>query len=389
MNRYLLAATLLATQAFCVELNPDGYFRAMYLGDKDSTAAAFGGMVAVAPTFGGINSRVAFYTVLPSAVRADSQAKLFSDNTSGYSLLGEASLGYKNESLSVVAGRQKVVTPLVDMDDGRIVPNLFEGVSAKYTLGGTVFEAYYLTRMSGFWSQIFSGRDMSRYVSMSEAAGYGSITPNSPLVSLGLTHTIGEQRFSGWVYHVADLMSIAFGEYQTTIALNKDTKLQFAVQAAKQSANGKLSDSLSATGKNLDQEYVGLKVGATHKELSGYLATTLVSDSKGRLDKNMMNVWAGIPQYTVVNEHVMKSFDTDGAKMYKAQLGYKFTQNTDGTASYLYVDGLASKGVKDESVTELVLSTKFSGFTLNGVLLLHDASTTYRTIAKSTLEYRF
>ncbi len=390
MRRALFLTSLLAMPAFCSELSYDGYLRAMYLTDKNYDVSAVGGMLAISPTFDSFNSRIAFYTVAPIGDKTDAETKLFSDSKNGYSELGEASIGYKTDKISIVVGRQKVTTPLVDMDDGRIIPNLYEGISAKYTpQKDTTIEAYYLTRMSGFWSQIFSSQNMSHYVSMSEAAGYASVAPDSALMSLGITHKFGDNTFSGWIYHTPDLMDTVFCEYKKDEPLNQNTRIQFAIQGSKQSANGKLSDDLKSRGKTLEQEYVGVKLGATNNDLSGYLAATFVNDSNGKMDKNMMNVWAGIPQYTVVNEFVMKSFNTDGAKMYKAQVGYKFSSKTEATASYLYFDGLSKINVKDEGIAEFVLSTKLNGFSLNGVVEIHNVDSSSDTIFKSTLEYHF
>lgn len=73
-------------------------------------------------------------------------------------------------------GRQRVSTPLVDLDDGRLIPNLFEGVSVKYKNGSLQLESCYLSKISDFWSEIYSGLGMGKFRSMSESAGYGDAT---------------------------------------------------------------------------------------------------------------------------------------------------------------------------------------------------------------------
>lgn len=104
----------------------------------------------------------------------------------------------------------------------------------------------------------------------------------------------------------------------------------------------------------------------------------------------MMNVWAGIPQYTVFNEHVMKSFDTDGAKLYKGFLGYKLPWNMETSASHIYVDSSYKRGVRDISVSQLLLSRQTKNFSTSVMALLRKDGTDYtRTIIKSTIEYRF
>jgi len=377
--------------AFGSSLDEHGYLRGMYVGDKDATATAIGGSVGIAPSFGNIKTQVDFYTVAPLGVKDDAAARLFSYDKNGYSVLGVAALGYQKDGLSILAGRQKVVTPLIDMDDGRIIPNLFEGVSLKYDINdNNKLEAYYLTKMSGFWSQIYNGEDMGRFVSMSKAAGYGNVVSNAAVLAIGATHKNSDSKLTGWMYHSPNLINLLYAEYQKNIALSKLTTLEMSLQGTKQSANGTLKEYLDRNDKTLNQDYAAVKLGFTHDKLSVYAAAAKISDAKGRLDKNMMNVWAGIPQYTVLNEHVMKSFDTDGAKMYKGCAGYKFTSQTEATASYLYVDTLKSKGAVDTAVTELVLSTKTKNFSLNGVFLFrNDNNENKNSILKSTVEYRF
>lgn|GEM_PF-2349409 len=391
MRRFVLFAYFLASQAWCSQLNENGYLRAMYVGDNGATATAMGGSIGIAPSFGDIQTQLAFYTVAPFGVKEDSVSKFFSDKKEGYSNIGIAAIGYKKENISVLFGRQKVITPLVDMDDGRIIPNLFEGASLKYTLSPqTSIEAYYLTKMSGFWSQIYSRENMSKYISMSKAAGYGNIVPNAALWSLGVIHKTDNSLINGWAYRSPNLIDIFYAEYKLTTPINGDTKVELSLQGTTQNANGTLQEHLKQTGKTLRQDYLAAKIGATYQDFSIYVAAAAISDSKGKLDKNMMNVWAGIPQYTVLNEHVMKSFDTDGAKMYKGCAGYKITKTIEATASYLYVDTLKSKGVADSSVAEFVLSKKTNNFFMNGVVLLRNANNEYKnTVLRSTVEYRF
>ncbi|HRF56395.1 MAG TPA: hypothetical protein PLV58_03270, partial [Campylobacterales bacterium] len=180
MKKIALLMLLSAFWLTASELNERGYLRAMYVKDKESSATAVGGSIEITPKFGALYTQLAFYTVAPLGAREDSVTNLFAHDKNGYSILGVAAIGYKQDAISALVGRQRVVTPLVDMDDGRIVPNLFEGASIKYAASkNTTIEAYYLTKMSGFWSQIYGGEDMSRFVSMSKATGYGDIVPNA------------------------------------------------------------------------------------------------------------------------------------------------------------------------------------------------------------------
>lgn len=387
MKKIALLMLLSAFWLTASELNERGYFRAMYVKDKESSATAVGGSIEITPKFGALYTQLAFYTVAPLGAREDSVTNLFAHDKNGYSILGVAAIGYKQDAISALVGRQRVVTPLVDMDDGRIVPNLFEGASIKYAATkNTTIEAYYLTKMSGFWSQIYSGEDMSRFVSMSKATGYGDIVPNAALWSVGATHKTNGLELGGWAYHSPNLINLLYAECKLKTPLNSDTTIELSIQGVKQNANGALQENLNQRDKTLNQHYAAIKAQITHKEATAGIAVTKISDSKGRLDKNMMNVWAGIPQYTVLNEHVMKSFDTDGATMYKTSIGYMFDAATDAKLSYLYVDGLKT----DVGITELALSKKIKNFSINGVLLLRSSNPNdNKSIFKSTLEYRF
>ncbi|HRF58076.1 MAG TPA: hypothetical protein PLV58_11830, partial [Campylobacterales bacterium] len=224
------------------------------------------------------------------------------------------------------------------------------------------------------------------FVSMSKATGYGDIVPNAALWSVGATHKTESLEFSGWAYHSPNLIDLLYAECKLKTPLNSDTTIELSIQGVKQNANGALQENLNQRDKTLNQHYAAIKAEITHKEATASVAATKISDSKGRLDKNMMNVWAGIPQYTVLNEHVMKSFDTDGATMYKTSLGYMLDAATDAKLSYLYVDGLKT----DVGITELALSKKIKNFSINGVLLLRSSNpNNNKSIFKSTLEYRF
>jgi hypothetical protein len=163
------------------------------------------------------------------------------------------------------------------------------------------------------------------------------------------------------------------------------------MQGSRQSANGKLQEFLNSTNKTLDQTLMAMKIGATHHDITVSIAGTKVSNSNGRVDKNMMNVWAGIPQYTVTNEFVMKSFNTDGATMYKLCSGYKLDEKTELNANYLIFQGAKNTSAKDEGVVELTVSYKpIKNLLLSGVVLFDNKKDSdSNTLIKTTVEYRF
>lgn len=262
MKKIVFSSLLLLCQLVAAELNPSGYVRGMYVGDVDNKASAVGGSIEINPKYQDFYTDVAFFNSTPIGQRKDGVDRLFSPKESGYSILGVAALGYKKDGLDVLVGRQRVVTPLIDMDDGRIIPNLYEGVSLKYSINEKArLEAYYLSKMSGFWATIFGGSDMSKFVSMSEAAGYASIVPNASVMAIGGIYEDGFGKLNLWAYHSKDLLDLYYGEYSLSKKIGKNTSLNFAIQATSQNADGKLERYLESVDKTLNQQYAAIKLG--------------------------------------------------------------------------------------------------------------------------------
>jgi imipenem/basic amino acid-specific outer membrane pore len=70
---------------------------------------------------------------------------------SNYPLLGQGYLRYTNGESFIQAGRFELDTPLVNSDDTRMVPNLFEGVYGSLSLTENVtLQAGYINRMAGW-----------------------------------------------------------------------------------------------------------------------------------------------------------------------------------------------------------------------------------------------
>lgn len=79
---------------------------------------------------------------------------------SNYTLLGQAFLRYTNKESFIQAGRFELDTPLMNSDDIRIVPNLFQGVYGVLSpIENITLQAGYITRMAG-WE---NGGDNSKF----------------------------------------------------------------------------------------------------------------------------------------------------------------------------------------------------------------------------------
>jgi len=79
---------------------------------------------------------------------------------SNYALLGQAFLRYSNKDSFIQAGRFELDTPLMNSDDIRIVPNLFQGVYGVLSpIENITLQAGYISRMAG-WE---NGGDNSKF----------------------------------------------------------------------------------------------------------------------------------------------------------------------------------------------------------------------------------
>jgi len=392
VKKIALISIISISSLFGFNVNKDGLIRAMYIENdsKKLNAFAFGGRVAGEVEYDNFKVRSGFFYSSALNERDDARAKFFINQNSSYSLLGEASISYTNDELSIIIlGRQCVRTPFVDADDGRIIPNLYSGLSLKYLFAqNSKIETYYLNKMAGFWNTIYSGRDMSKFDSIENATGYGDIVDSSGLYIFGVSHNLKNDRFKFFNYYGDNLINIIYGEYQHDFKL-KNVDFTFYAQSSRQDDVGSLKNHLSKSGKNLKQNYGGVKLEATYDKIIGYFAIAKVSNSNGELDKSLMSVWGGIPHYTVCNENVMRTVNADGVLSSKSSLKYRFTKKFDTTFNYLYYDVAENLNSPDKEIKEFIVAYRDGMFFVNWVLILWDMGKESDTTLKSTIEYKF
>ncbi|HLD23078.1 MAG TPA: OprD family outer membrane porin [Sulfuricurvum sp.] len=142
-----------------------GEFRAIYQSNSklnrldgtngSSHTGVIGGKVEFATrTYKGFDAVVTGYGTMSAGGNRNQTDGDYLNNGKGnsnYALLGQAFIRYTNGESFIQAGRFELDTPLMNSDDIRMVPNLFEGVYASLSpLENITLQAGYINRMAGW-----------------------------------------------------------------------------------------------------------------------------------------------------------------------------------------------------------------------------------------------
>ncbi|NWF67094.1 MAG: outer membrane porin, OprD family [Campylobacterales bacterium] len=266
---------------------------------------------------------------------------------------------YIAKYIDIRIGRIKIDTPLIGADDGRAIPNLYEGVYLKSSyLENLSIESLFLNKMSGFWSQIHSQIEMGRFISMGKAAGYEGIADNSKVFALGVTYTKDNLSAKIWNYYSNELLNAYIVEGSITNNLFNST-LTTTLQYVSQEQIGDTKTYLNSLNRTLDYSYFGAKLELNYENLTTVLAMTNMDYQNKNWD-NTMHIWAGLPQYTVAQEYGFKSANVNGADVYKAGLSYKFSQKNKIDLNYYKYDLSNKVSSNDTDVIDLIYNLKYS-----------------------------
>lgn len=282
----------------------------------------------------GVSIGAKFYTTNPLDLHSDSMSSatddpsLFGDGFQGYSMVGEAYINYKKNNTNVKIGRQKLNTPLAGADDARMLPNLFEAVVLSNTdVKDTTLIAAQVTRESvGSFGNVY-GTSSQLSLQSGYGLGYKEATnghfSDMGVVALGAgTDTNGVTALAAiykgipnltlqaWDYYADDILNAIYlqGDYGIDAG---GAKLKLSVQHINQSDTG---DKLAG---EVDSQYTAVKLGASVKDLSGYVAySTTGSSDTAQANGGVLTPWGGIPAFTqgMVTRHMFFA-DTDTTKV--------------------------------------------------------------------------
>ncbi|MCH7410814.1 OprD family outer membrane porin [Belliella sp. DSM 111904] len=212
------------------------------------------------------------------------------ENTNRLDRLEELYIAYRRERLKFVLGRQKVNSPLVNDQDNRMRPNIFQGLSATYSglkikttmmwvnqvnIRGTV-DWYKIDDSFGVYS---FGRnpfgEPSNYSDNIKSKGLGII--GVQFHDEGLTGQL-------WNYTADNVFNMSFGQVEYISSLTKSTRLHLGLQGFHQLPirdGGNPDTQLTYMLPSERSSGVGAKVGV-FKGKHNFSFNYLAIDDKGR-----------------------------------------------------------------------------------------------------------
>lgn len=304
-----------------------GYAKTMYVHDDriapklDQSTFGIGGKIGVeSGEWYGFKAKAAYYitddlgTRDPNPKRVD--AYMFDVDKKPYSILGEASLEYKNGNSAFLAGRQEIDTPIVATYDYRIIPNLFEAYTfTNKDISHTTITLSYITKMSGLDGLVsfkhFKSMSAQTYTSLAmsnlktidsnngETLDISKISKEQGVLMSGFVYENGF-KVQVWNYYCRDVIDEFYVDIAYEQEINSDITAIFEAQGYGVREVGKFKDFLHTLKINGSYELYGAK--ATLKNKSIGLATSLAYNFFTGDNKTVtaFGNWGGYPEYVAV-----------------------------------------------------------------------------------------
>ena len=314
---------------------------------------AVGGWLSYAsPPWHGLGFGLTGYTSQPLGYQDPDQdgAELLADGQEGFSVLGEAWLGWAGQGLSLKAGRQILETPMINSYDVRMIPVTLEAVSLQYKApGGLTLTAAHLTGVKSVTDTVFQP--------MSRAAGVGG---EEPVTLAGADWRPSPAwRVQLWEYYCHEFMNMVFAQADYTIAPAPGWDLTLSALGLHQHD---LGDSL---GGEFHTGQAGVQAVAGYRSWTFTLGGTLVS-----LDHDIVNPWGAYPGFTSIME---EDRNRAGEAAVVLGLGYDFARlGLAGLSAYtMHTYGATPNSGEnaspDETEHDLTIDYRFQDGALKGL----------------------
>lgn len=238
-----------------------------------------------------------------------------------YALLGEAFIRYKQGDNSIQIGRFELDTPLLNGDDIRTIPNLFQGVYATVSpRDALILEAGFINRMAG-WE---NGGNNSKFEKFSHTMNVdGYIPDTSSVLFAGMTYGKEESPWGLKIYDylTTNVMNQVYSEgkvswYGVTV------QGQYLVSKATQ----KLKDyALSQGTQRIDSSIWGVQLGYS---LTQAHCDVSVAYNKSAKKENTLNNGGTPDLFGGANDPLFTSMDVEtanesgGINAYKVSITY-------------------------------------------------------------------
>lgn len=306
---------------------PIGYVKTMYVHDDraapklDQSTFGVGGKVGIkSGDWYGLKAKVAYYITSDLGMRDSNPKKvdayMFDVDKRPYSILGEASLEYKNNNSAFMAGRQEIDTPIVSTYDYRIIPNLFEAYTfTNKDISYVTITLSYITKMSGLDGLVsfkhFESMSAQTYTSLA-MRDLQTIDANSG-DTLDISKISGKHgvwmsgfvyedkfKFQAWNYYCKDVMDEFYIDLAYPYEINSDLMATLEAQGYTVREVGKFKDFLHTLNINGSYELFGTKLSLESKNIG--LSTSLAYNFFTGDAKTItaFGNWGGYPEYVAL-----------------------------------------------------------------------------------------
>ncbi|PMP60563.1 MAG: porin, partial [Sulfurihydrogenibium sp.] len=358
MKKTLLISAVLmvgATQGFAAndlesafkESKVMGQFRAFYIDRnydsgtsaavKDRSAFAIGGKFGFETgTVNGLKFGIMAYSTnaidpnrldpkAPGGLNPHLDPSLFGKDRKSVTYIGQLYLNYNYKNTTVKIGRQEINTPMMGMDDARMLPNLFEGVmitnkdlpKTSLIVGhfwsmayGTFANAYAICSKLGLQAGYGCGGYTSQpsfTLSQYDTGNFMNIgkqsigKANAGVTVLGVVYEgIQNLKLQAWDYIAWDMMNVLYLQGDYDIKLN-NVKTTISGQYINET---NLGDNFKQVfGKEVGANYFGAKINFNMpmplvQNFNLYAAYSVTGKNTNKLyNGGLITVWGGTPGF--------------------------------------------------------------------------------------------
>lgn len=324
----------------------NGYVKMMYVYDDrlapklDQSTFGMGGKIGITTAeWNRFKLNAAYYLTSDLGTRSSNPRKtdayMFDVDKIPYSVLGEASIEYKNDASTFLFGRQEIDTPIISTYDYRIIPNLFEAYTyTNKTISDTEIVFSYVSKMSGLDGLVsfknFESMSQQTYTSLAmndfstvnsnegDTLDISKISGNQGVLMSGIMYENGI-KIQGWNYFCRDVIDEFYFDIAFPYFFSTDVISTFELQGYGVRDIGIFKDFLHNLGLNSDYELYGAKVSLENKVM-GVKTSLAYNFFTG--DTNTITAfgnWGGYPEYVAIP--YMFAQDNSVSALAKSQMG--------------------------------------------------------------------
>lgn len=356
-----------------------------YTNTKNTSAHAhsLGGQLHLqSATLKGFNGGATIMTTNPffldsqvdtSIIGKDNGVRGYNPNN-GFTLLGEAYLGYEYQDLNLLVGRKVIHSPLVDAKEVRMLPSSFEGFFTNYKLDeSTQIDINYLSRFKQRTSDEFTDIITHALGSNTQAITGGA---NEYIVMADIKTKISNYGLSAYEYYAKDFMNSIYLGFNTSLRV-KNQKFDIALQYINQQSIGNADTNLDKSnsisgGKKINANELGIKVSTDVESAKFMLAYTNVLSS-ARDHDSLVLPWDGTPLFTnmVTSNDLFQSLYGNALKADSVYIGgtksikVAYTQKFDSfgfkgfSTTLAYMNASNSRFAKDQNDYNAIVAYKY------------------------------